>query len=109
LLAAGGYNQTTSDAEDFEDIYEDLEYKIDKLQELENGLQRKTAEYNELEETITEANNWMHKYAEQQRKLDIATKALKTIANDVPDTSISSYVNQALEQIGAENDRTKND
>jgi len=65
-------------------------------------LQRKTAE---LEETITEANIWIHKYAEQQRKLYIATEALKKIIKIHKDDTNLKWVQelqQALEQIGAE-------
>jgi len=88
LLAAGGYNQTTSDAEDFEEIYEDLEYKIEKLQELENKLKIAIEALKNLEKNLCKNCDWQGTGCDNncrsikiQQALDqIGAEALKTIA-----------------------------
>lgn len=39
LLSKSGYNQNTASAEDFEDVYQDMEYKRERFKEYKQALE----------------------------------------------------------------------
>lgn len=104
LLEAGGYDTNTASAEDFEDVYENIRYEkqqLDQLKaELEEYKKSKQASYEEMQKRWNEVElenrklkqrivELDHSYKNRQEELEEVLREIKAIAKQCTEVGVS--------------------